>query len=291
MKRTGKAAGIAGRGRNVDAAGGRARRTSRRGAGAAGAARTASPSGRAAAATYHYAEATPQRLRTKRTGAVATFTVHHPRQVRRGSHSLVELAVAPNSVTRTYVEAGWIVTPGRKTRLFVFWWRNGTPHCYNFGCGFVDRGKGLRPGSVLKPGSKIRLAWKHRDAKWFLIVNGRQSGFYPDRLWRGTFTGTKWFQVFGEVADGGGRLCEDMGNGRLPTQPPEREGHRRRVPRRPRGQAVHRPHGPPQPLPAEDHVVELVPLRRPGELLTIRRSRVGRLPGPPRRGSAPPGRR
>ena len=103
--------------------------------------------------------------------------------------------------------------------MFVFWWRNGTPHCYNFGCGFVDRGRGLRPGSVLKPGSKIRLAWKHRDAKWFLFVNGRQSGFYPDRLWRGTFTGTKWFQVFGEVADGGGRLCEDMGNGKLPGNP------------------------------------------------------------------------
>jgi len=179
------------------------------------------PGGRAAAAatTYHYAEATPQRLMTKRTGAVATFTVHHPRQVGRGSHSLAELAVAPNSVTRSFVETGWIVDPGRRTRLFVFWWRNGKPHCYNFGCGFVDRGRGLRPGSALRAGTSIRLAWKHRNAKWFLFVNGRQSGFYPDRLWRGTFTGTKWFQVFGEIADGGGRLCEDMGNGRRPVNP------------------------------------------------------------------------
>ena len=162
----------------------------------------APPTGRAAAATYHYAEAIPQRLRTKRTGAVATFTVHHPRQVGSGSHSLAELAVAPNAETRSYVEAGWIVSPGRRTRLFIFWWRNGKPHCYNFGCGFVDRGRGMRPGTALRVGSSIRLAWKHRNAKWFLFVNGKQSGFYPDRLWGGTFTGTKWFQVFGEIADG-----------------------------------------------------------------------------------------
>jgi hypothetical protein len=179
-----------------------------------------SPPAARASATYHYAAATPQVLTTKATGAVATFTVHHPAQVRAGDHSLAEIAVAPNSTQFTYVEAGWTVEPGQKTRLFVFWWRNGNPHCYNFGCGFVDRGRGLRPGSALKAGTRIRLAWKHRDAKWWLFVDGRQSGYYPDRLWKGTFTGTKWFQVFGEVAHGGGHpLCEDMGNGKLPSNP------------------------------------------------------------------------
>jgi hypothetical protein len=178
-------------------------------------AQPAPPAARAAA-TYHYAEAVPQALTTAATGAAATFTVHHPKQVGGGSHSLAEIAVAPASGVFTYVEAGWTVEPGQKTRLFVFWWRNGNPHCYDFGCGFVDRGQGLRPGTALKAGSTIRLAWKHKDAKWWLFVNGKQSGFYPDRLWEGTFTKTKWFQVFGEVAHGSGRLCEDMGNGKLP---------------------------------------------------------------------------
>jgi hypothetical protein len=184
------------------------------------AAKPASPAPPVARAgtTYHYATAVPQTLTTKATGAAATFTVHHPKQVRSGSHSLAEIAVAAPNLNFTYVEAGWTVESGQPTRLFVFWWRNGKPHCYNFGCGFVDRGKGLRPGVALKAGSTIRLAWKHKSGKWWLFVNGKQSGFYPDRLWDGKFTGTKWFQVFGEVAHGSGHaLCEDMGNGKLPS--------------------------------------------------------------------------
>jgi hypothetical protein len=167
---------------------------------------------------YKYASAATQTLKYAARGASATFTVHHPGQVRSGDHSLVELAVAASGMRFTYIEAGWVVDPGEPTRLFVFWWSNGKAACYNFGCGFVSRGPGIQPGARLAVGSTIRLTWSHVRNRWWLFVNGRRSGYYPDRLWHGGFTRTKWFQVFGEVAyRTDQRLCEDMGSGRRPS--------------------------------------------------------------------------
>jgi len=168
---------------------------------------------------YKYAAARTQTLRYAARGGSATFTVHHPSQVSTGDHSLVELAVPAPNLYFSYIEAGWVVAPGEPTRLFVFWWRNGEGHCYDFGCGFVSRGPGLKPGDRLTVGSKIRLTWAHRNHRWWLVVNGRRSGFYPDRLWDGRFTRTTWFQVFGEIAHRTDHsLCEDMGTGRTPSE-------------------------------------------------------------------------
>ncbi|UYM06868.1 neprosin family prolyl endopeptidase [Solicola gregarius] len=158
------------------------------------------------------------------SGLFASFTVHKPKdvKVRKGDHSLAEIALArpgSNPNRPSYIEVGWVRgNHDGKVRLFVFWWGlKGNPHCYNFACkGFVRAGKGIRPGAKLKPGSKIRLGWVHRKNRWNLYVNGKRSGYYPDRLWKNKFERISWAQVFGEVAYSGGKgRCIDMGNGKL----------------------------------------------------------------------------
>jgi hypothetical protein len=179
-----------------------------------------------AAYNYFYAEANQDfAAGSFRTRLAATFTVHHPGQVvnnsTRADHSLGEMAVRAPNLKFTYVEAGWLQSGTQtKPQLFVFWWRNGNGHCYNFGCGFVRAGTGIRPGSTLSPGTRIRLAWSHHDQKWWLSVNGKTSGYYPDKLWDGKFTKAEGVQIFGEVAiQKGHRGCDDMGNGRRSSNP------------------------------------------------------------------------
>ena len=175
---------------------------------------------------YKYAAAGQNFRKGKRPkGLSATFTVHRPKQVRwrRGDHSLAEVAIArPGNRKRpSYIEAGWVRGNGhKKTRLFVFWWGlKGQPKCYNMRCkGFVRSGKGLRPGAVLKPGTKIRIKWVHRKNRWNLIVNGKRSGYYPDRLWKNRFNRIGFAQLFGEVAYKNRGRCIDMGTGRFPTK-------------------------------------------------------------------------
>jgi hypothetical protein len=151
-------------------------------------------------------------------GATATFTVEKPKQVPGGSrsdHSLAELAVENPAMTYSYVEAGWIVRNGKGPKLFIFWWDEGTPHCYNQGCGYVAKGPGLQPGAALERGSTITLTWRHKHHKWWLEVDGQRSGYYPDDQWTNPFVETGFAQVFGEVAvDQGFPVCDDMGNGK-----------------------------------------------------------------------------
>lgn len=187
--------------------------------------------GARAAQHYKYAGAIQRYRKGKRArGVSATFTVHKPKQGRwrKGDHSLGEIALArPGGNPRrpSYIEAGWIRGMGTKDarpRLFVYWWGlKGGPRCYNMRCkGFVRSGKGLRPGAVLKPGSKVRVGFVHRNNKWILRVNGKRSGYYPDRLWKGRFKRIKFAQVFGETVYVGRKKsrgrCIDMGSGRFP---------------------------------------------------------------------------
>ena len=172
---------------------------------------------RAASSGYHYGATYTQVLTdTPSRGVRATFTVHRPGQVKgnQGQHSIAQIAVGDYD-TRAFVEAGWrryVDGP----RLFVFWRpADGSDTCYNFGCGFKDRGKGIRPDALLKPGSKVTIGFKYQDRKWWLVVNGKKSGYYPARLWDGTFTRSDYSSIFGEVyVDPSQRLCADMGNGR-----------------------------------------------------------------------------
>lgn len=166
----------------------------------------------AAGYNYFYASAQSQNVSRAR-GAKARFTVHQPSQVQLpGEHSLAEIAIrGPRS--GDMVEAGWRTDATGRTRLFVYWWKNGQPQCYN-GCGFVERGRGIKPGTVLEAGSAINLKWVFKRGKWKLKVNGDLAGFYPKRLWDGRFKRPKLVQVFGEVVSSSLRPCANMGNGR-----------------------------------------------------------------------------
>ena len=177
--------------------------------------------------SYKYAAGGQNYSKGKRpTGLAATFTVHRPKQVkwRKGDHSLAEVAIARpggNPNRPSYIEAGWVRgNYDKKVRLFVFWWGlKGGGKCYNMRCkGFVRSGKGKRPGAVLKPGTKIRLRWVHRNNRWNLFVNGKRSGYYPDRLWKNKFKRIGFAQLFGEVAYSRGGRCIDMGTGRFPRK-------------------------------------------------------------------------
>lgn len=177
------------------------------------------PQSRAATWDYYYGAAETQELTGDyAAGVTATFQVEHPKQVRNG-HSLAEMAVSSPSLDYTYIEAGWIVTRKQQPQLFIFWWDQGTPECYNQGCGYVSKGPGIQPGSVLQKGSTVTLAWQQKHGKWWLIVNGKKSGYYPDDQWSEDFSSTGFAQVFGEVAvKDGTPICTDMGNGKLSTK-------------------------------------------------------------------------
>lgn len=166
---------------------------------------------------YHYGATFTQVLTDQPSrGVRATFTVHRPRQVKGslGQHSLAQIAVGDVD-NRAFVEAGWrryVDGP----RLFVFWRPvDGSDTCYNVGCGFKVRGPGIRPNAKLEPGSTITIGFKFTNRKWWLMVNGKRSGFYPARLWDGAFTRSDYSSIFGEVyVDPQQRLCADMGNGK-----------------------------------------------------------------------------
>ncbi len=170
---------------------------------------------------YHYAAAHTQTLARPASGLTATMSVHQPKQVRgrMGQHSIGQIAVG-RSIDSSYLEAGWRQFMDGP-RLFVYWRpSDGSNTCYNFGCGFRPKGPGLKPGDELTPDTEITLAFQHVGNRWWLKVDGRRSGYYPDRLWRGRFRGTDFAQLYGEVVTGAGqRVCADMGNGKLARNP------------------------------------------------------------------------
>jgi hypothetical protein len=164
---------------------------------------------------YHYAVAHTQVLETEAEGLRAVMSVHRPRQVRgrMGQHSLGQMAMG-HTLDSSYLEAGWRqFTDG--PRLFVYWRpADGSDTCYNFGCGFRPKGPGLRPGAALVPGSELTVAFQHQGNRWWLKIDGKRSGYFPDRLWKGKFKGTDFAQLYGEVyTDQQQRVCADMGNG------------------------------------------------------------------------------
>jgi hypothetical protein len=174
--------------------------------------------------TDFYYAAAYQYLDAPAPGFQATFTVENPAQVRSSRrsthHSLGQIGVGQRS-DRSQLEAGWTRERGTP-RLFVFRRpADGSGTCYNK-CGFVKKGPGKKPGAKVEPGSTLTVGFQHVGKRWWLLVNGKRSGFYPDRLWKGrTFTGTDLSQVWGEVTvDHGKAPCVDMGNGTSPLAGP-----------------------------------------------------------------------
>lgn len=174
--------------------------------------------------TDFYYAAAYQYLDVPASGFQATLTVENPGQVgatrRNIEHSLGQIGVGQRT-DQSQLEAGWIKQRG-KPRLFVFRRpASGAGTCYNK-CGFHKKGPGKKPGAILKPGSRITVGFQHIGTKWWLLVDGKRSGFYKDKLWRGrTFTSTDVSQVWGETTvDHGKTPCVDMGNGTSPLAGP-----------------------------------------------------------------------
>jgi hypothetical protein len=155
-------------------------------------------------------------------------------------HSLWELA-AFNSTGQTLVEVGWtrdttVCASGVSVCLFVFYWKNGAPQCYN-GCGALNAttcapycmgasldgiANGTLKGWALQhivDGSGNGAWWAAFDGAWRFAVPDTAFGAYA-------FARASSFQSFGEVAASDDTTCADMANGVTPTGPPTLLGGR-----------------------------------------------------------------
>lgn len=142
-------------------------------------------------------------------------------------HSLTEVTVQ-SADSQQIIEAGWTKDPalnGGSTdpHLFVYWWKNGAPQCYN-GCGWVDYAPNtmdVGDSLIANYGTSTRFIIQYSAGNWWVAVGGAWVGYYPDTLWSAatpsgpgvTFTQGGFFQAFGEVASSVVKSCTDMGNG------------------------------------------------------------------------------
>jgi hypothetical protein len=148
-------------------------------------------------------------------GLFATATVAKPSLAANDFHSLAELS-ARSEDGLLIVEVGWTVDRGvngdDRPHLFVFHWVDGVATCYN-GCGY-HQVTGIKSGAAL-PTGKTKFGIRHHNGSWWIQVNGKEIGFFPDSLWGGRYTRAGLTLSFGEVAAGSGNPCTDMGNGKF----------------------------------------------------------------------------
>lgn len=169
-----------------------------------------------------------------------------PADLVNGVHSLGELAVSDRAGNNV-VEVGWTKDDGVcgstttggvttiNTCMFVFWWKNGVPQCYN-GCGFTEYTANCSVAGQLCPGDNMtslvnqqkRFQISRTSNAWWLAYDGVYIGYYLDTLWTGAtpsgpavtnFKYGEMFSVFYEVASGDPSPCTDMGSGYLGTDP------------------------------------------------------------------------
>jgi hypothetical protein len=148
------------------------------------------------------------------------------------AHTLGEIAVRSHDGMQT-VEVGTTVDPavcgaGNSPCLFVFWWKNGVPQCYN-GCGWVDYAPTVRNAGAslaVHVGLQKRFQITYSGGAWWVAYDGQWIGYYPATEWSNavpsgpgvTFTSGGLFQGFYEVATkaaGDATPCTDMANGLL----------------------------------------------------------------------------
>ncbi|HUI60741.1 MAG TPA: neprosin family prolyl endopeptidase, partial [Steroidobacteraceae bacterium] len=180
---------------------------------------------------FKYAATITQTLTAGRyaRGVKATLLVEHP-PIPAGAtldHSLAEIAAFDPSIPGTLIEAGWMseaASQGPTPRLFVAYWVRGqqvacfVPLCVVGGGWVQTASPAIQPGgrvAALRTGSRVRLEWRQSNRRWWLLVNGKRVGYYPDSLWQGQFTHIYTAEVFGEVLYRSGE-CIQMGNGKWP---------------------------------------------------------------------------
>ncbi|WP_067494829.1 neprosin family prolyl endopeptidase [Actinoplanes sp. TFC3] len=135
-------------------------------------------------------------------------------------HSLAEISVQSGGDNPNVVEVGWTVDRSVNgdddPHLFVFYWKNGIPTCYN-ACGYRQYSTTVKPGDTLPADVPKRFGVVHSGNNWWIAYNSEYIGYFPDSLWDGDYTRANFVQWFGEVASSTTTPCTDMGNGLLPS--------------------------------------------------------------------------
>ncbi|MEV6600255.1 neprosin family prolyl endopeptidase [Actinoplanes sp. NPDC051346] len=175
----------------------------------------AGPVGRAATGDvfFHYAVGTQV---GETDGTWANVSIARPALAQGDFHTLAEIAVQ-SADGRQIVEVGWTVdrqvNGDNDPHLFVYYWKNREPSCYN-ACGFeVYSAASIKPGDTLPTGVQKRFGIQHSSGAWWIAYDSEWIGYFPDRLWDGAYTRGGLTQWFGEVAASTDRPCTDMGNG------------------------------------------------------------------------------
>lgn len=155
-------------------------------------------------------------------GSWANLIVSKPTVVAGDYHSLAEISVQSGGENPNVVEVGWTVDRSvngdNDPHLFVFYWKNGVPTCYN-ACGFKQYSPTVKPGDTLPVGDPKRFGIQHSGGNWWIAYNSEWIGYFPDALWDGAYTRAGFVQWFGEVASSTAVPCTAMGNGLLPSDP------------------------------------------------------------------------
>lgn len=153
-------------------------------------------------------------------GAWTYMDVADPYLAPSDSHTLGELAVESTD-GQQIVEVGWTVDRGlngdTQPHLFVYHWVNGQETCYN-GCGYVATDFAV-PGMALATG-KREFGIEHMNGRWYIGIDSKWIGYFPDSLWGNSYTKAGLVQAFGEVSVANpGFPCTDMGNGDYASNP------------------------------------------------------------------------
>ncbi|MFI7602683.1 neprosin family prolyl endopeptidase [Actinoplanes sp. NPDC049681] len=161
---------------------------------------------------FHYAVGT----QTGDTdGSWANLSIAKPELDHDDFHTLTEIAMQ-SADGRQIVEVGWTVdrtvNGDDDPHLFVYYWKDRQPSCYN-ACGFEMYSKTVKPGDTLPTGSQKRFGIQHSGGVWWIAYDSEWIGYFPDKLWNGTYTRAGLTQWFGEVAASSAAPCTDMGNG------------------------------------------------------------------------------
>lgn len=174
---------------------------------------------------YYYAEA---RSEIQADGAGFYTSVHRPDRIDHGSndHTLNEVAVRGGINGEDYVEAGWRVSPGdygdSDPHLFVFYWVDREPGCWDNQCGWVQTSHKYFPGQNLASlvGREIYIGFTLVDGKWWAWLDDEWLGYYPGEIWNDNFNKPTQALWYGEVATASSKEPKiEMGNGLLPIQP------------------------------------------------------------------------
>jgi hypothetical protein len=176
------------------------------------------PATQAAATTTRFTAGAFQVATTQ--GAAGDFLVKQPFLATNDLHSLISLRLLSDDA-RSAIEVGYTVDRGMNgdatPHLLIRATVNRMVQCN--GCGFVDAGGSIRPGSPASVGFSYFLKVQHESGGWSVLLTGSRIGSFPDSLFGGTFTRTHSVEWVGEVLAGSSIPCTEMGSGAYPPSP------------------------------------------------------------------------